>query len=151
MNDNNQNNILDIYCFSSPSEAVNLITELLNEKNFKTLAKYYDLTNSEIKITDLESGDFFIRKVRPEIAHPGGFWRYKHPFAPGFTFKSARATTKDKVYIVEVSISIDQGMDSPIQIGSSYFYMLKTDKGWKLLPDPVAEEDLHNEIPTTFQ
>ena len=150
MNDNNQNDLSDTYYFSSPSEAIEIITELLKGKNFKTLAKYYDLTNSEVKQSDLESGDFFYRKDRPEIFHPGGFWRYKHPFAPGFTFKSVRGTTKDNVYIVEISISIEQGVDSPNQTGSSYFYMMKSDKGWKILPDPVPEEELHNDVPTTL-
>ncbi len=139
MNDNNQKGMSKTYYFSSPAEAVQMITELLKNQNFKTLARYYDLSNSEIKRSELESGDFFIRKKRPEIAHPAGFWRHKHPFAPGFTFNNVKATAKDAVYIVEVSISIDQGADSPKQIGLSYFYMIRSDKGWKVLPDQVSE------------
>jgi hypothetical protein len=151
MNDNKQKDMSEIYNFSSPAEAISIITELLEKKNFKILARYYDLSNSEIKLSELESGDFFIRKERPEIAHPAGFWRYKHPFAPGYKFNSVQATARDGIYIVEVSISIDQGPDSPEQIGLSYFYMIKSDKGWKILPDQVAEDERHTEMPTSVQ
>ena len=99
----------------------------------------------------MESGDFFIRKERPEFAHPAGFWRYKHPFAPGFIFNRVQATAKDAVYVIEVSISIDQGSGSPEQIGLSYFYMVKSDKGWKVLPDLVAEDEHHVEMPKSIQ
>jgi hypothetical protein len=119
----------------------------LAKEKFKILAGYYDLSNSEIKLSELESGDFFIRKERPEVAHPAGFWRYKHPFAPGFKFKSAQPTDNDAIYIVEVSISIDQGPDSPEQTGLSYFYMIQSDKGWKILPDRVAKDEHQTEIP----
>ncbi len=151
MNDNNQKDISKTYYFSSPAEAIQIITGLLDKKNFKILARYYDLSNSEIKLSELESGDFFIRKERPEIAHPSEFWRYKHPFAPGFKFKSVQATAKDAIYIVEVSISIDQGSDSLKQIGLSYFYMVKSDKGWKVLPDHVADDGHHSEMPKSIQ
>jgi len=139
MSDNNQKEISKSYYFSSPAEAIQIISGLLEKKNFKILARYYDLSGSEIKRSELESGDFFIRKERPEIAHPGGFWRYKHPFAPGFTFRNVQATTREAVYLVEVSISIDQDPESSAQIGLSYFYMIKSDKGWQVLPDQVDQ------------
>ncbi len=151
MNDKNQKDSLKAYYFSSPAEAIPIVSALLEKKNFKILAQYYDLTNSEIKLSELESGDFFIRKERPEMAHPAEFWRYKHPFPPLFKFKSIQATTKEAIYIVEVFISIDQGLDSPEQIGLSYFYMVKSDKGWKILPDQGAEDSPHAEIPTSIQ
>ena len=139
MNDISQKDKLKTYYFSSPEESIQIISELLKKNNFKILAKYYDLSNSDIQLSELESGDFFIRRERPQLAHPAEFWRYKHPFAPGFKFKRVQATTREDIYIVEVSISIDQGQDFPQQIGLSYFYMVKSDKGWKILPDQVAE------------
>ena len=140
MDVNNKQDISTTHYFSSPTEAIQIITELLEKADFKMLAKYYDLSKSKIKLSELESGDFFIRKERPEFVHPGGFWRYKHPFAPGFTLNRVQATSNDAVYVIEMSISIDQGSGSPEQIGLSYFYMVKSDKGWKVLPDQVAEE-----------
>jgi hypothetical protein len=149
MKDNTQKDLSNSYYFSSPSISIQIISELLVEKKFKILAKYYDLSNSKIKLSELESGDFFIQKERPEVAHPAGFWRYKHPFAPGFTFSSARVTANDAIYIIEVSISIDQGMDFPKQIGYSHFYMIKSEKGWKILPDQVDEKVHDAEMPVT--
>ena len=148
---NIQKGISKTYYFSSPTDAIPIITDLLEKGNFRILARYYDLSNSKIKLSELKSGDFFIRKERPEIAHPAGFWRYKHPFPPGFIFNSVQATAKDAIYIVEVSISIDQGSDSPKQFGLSYFYMVKSDKGWKVLPDQVTEDGHQAEMPNSIQ
>jgi hypothetical protein len=150
MNANNQQDTSKSNYFSSPAEAIPIITELLKKENFKVLAKYYDLSNSEIKLTELESGTFFIRKDRPKFTHPAGFWRYKHPFSPGFTLNRVEATAKKAVYLVEVSISIDQGSGSPKQIGLSHFYMVKSEKGWKILPDQVAENH-HFEMPNSIK
>jgi len=125
--------------FSTPEEAVPKITELLRNEDFVTLAKCYDLSNSDIPLSDLESGDFFIRTVRPEMSHPAGFWRYKHPFSPGFEYSSTRPSTRESVYIVEVRIVIDQGVDSPEQEGFSLFYMIKSVRGWQVLPEQVAD------------
>lgn len=146
---NNPKNTLPTCYFSSPAEAIQIITELLEKGKFMTLAKYYDLSSSDIKLAELESGDFFIRKERPEFAHPAGFWRYKHPFAPGFTLSRVEATSRETVYLIEVSITIDQGSGSPQQIGLDYFYMIKSDEGWRILPDQVAEDDHHSLMPNT--
>ncbi len=151
MNVNDQQDMSKTCNFSSPAEAIQIITELLEKEDFKILSKYYDLSNSEIKLSELESGDFFIRKKSPEFSHPAGSWCYKHPFAPGFTFNRLEATAKDSVYVIEMSISIDQGSGSPTQIGLSYFYMVKSDKGWKILPDQVTEDERQVEMPTSIQ
>ena len=144
MKNSNQENRVEKLYFTSPAEAIPMISKLLQKNDFKTLARYYDLSNSETKLSDLESGDFFIRKERPEAAHPGGFWSYKHPFAPGFKYKGVRKTGRDPIHVVEVSISIDQGPDSPEQIGLSYFYMIKSQEGWRILPDQVTN-DVHEQ------
>jgi hypothetical protein len=151
MDGNNHQDTLKTYYFSSPAEAIDIITDLLKKSNFKRLAKYYDLSSSGIKLSELESGDFFIRKVRPEFSHPAGFYRYEHPFAPGFTLNSVQATAIDAVYLIEVSISLDQSSESPDQIGLSYFYMVKSQNGWEVLPDRVAEGELCVKIPKSVE
>ena len=133
----NQKNEADNYYFSSPAAAIPIITDLLEKENFKILARYYDLEGSDIRLSELKSGEFFIRRERPEVAHPGGYWRYKHPFAPGFKYKGVQATARESIYMIEVSISIDQGPDSPEQLGMSHFYMIQSEKGWKILPEKV--------------
>ncbi len=133
--------------FSSPQEAIAIISELLRENDYKSLTDYYDLKGSEIKRSDLESGDFFIRKKRPEISHPSEIWRYKHPFAPGYQYASMRPAAKKNVFIIEVNISIDQGEGSPAQKSFSFFYMKISNKGWQILPDVVKGEITSGEMP----
>jgi hypothetical protein len=127
--------------FASPEAAVPLITALLRQEDFKSLAAYYDLSNSEIPRACLESGSFFIREKRPEVAHPAGFWRHKHPFSPGFEYAGMRASGQPQVQVITVEISIDQGEGSPSQVGRSSFYMIQSAPGWQVLPEPVAEAD----------
>ena len=150
MKTNKNTETVDLY-FTSPEAAIPVITDLLEKEQFEILAGYYDLSNSTIKKSELESGDFFIRTKRPESAHPAGFWRYKHPFAPGFKYSATWPTEKEGVYRIEVSISIEQGEDAPLQTGRSGFYMLKTDKGWKLLPDKLSEYPPPGDVPVIVQ
>ena len=126
--------------FSSPEEAIPIITELLEKKNFKTLASYYDLGKSDIDYAELGSGDFFIRKERPEAVHPAGFWRFKHPFAPGFKYSHKSQSSREDVYIIHLRMEIDQGAGSPAQIGEDTFYMIRSDGGWQILPGDVEEK-----------
>lgn len=137
--------------FSSPEEAIPIISELLKKNNFKTLADYYYLSGTEIDRSVLESGDFFIQNKHPEFSHPGGFWRYKHPFAPGYEYSGTRSTSRKEVYIIEVSISIDQGEGTPAQRGFSLFYMKKSDNGWQILPDIVEEDMTANDMPAQIE
>lgn len=135
------------FFFESPALAIPIITELLKNGDFERLAGYYDLSGSEIEKSALKSGEFFIRENPPTVTHPGGFWRYKHPFAPGFDFSRARETERERVYRVEVKISIDQGEGVPEQVGFAYFYMIKSDMGWKILPDKKLGLETFNQTP----
>ncbi|MBU3915412.1 hypothetical protein KKA14_07740 [bacterium] len=120
--------------FASPKEAVQIINILLEKGHFRTLANYYDLSDSGIQLAELATGRFFIRTKKPEITHPGDLWRYKHPFSPGFRFEKTIATDKDNVFLIQVKKVIDQGVASPEQVGLDYFYMKKSADGWQLLP-----------------
>ena len=119
--------------FANPSVAVDQITIMLEEKNWPELAKYYDLSDSPIDRKELVSGEFFYTEEKPEFAHPAGFWRYKHPFAPAFKFKSKRELEEPGVIEVTVGIEIDQG-GGMIQRGMQTFLMRKSDKGYQIMP-----------------
>ena len=121
--------------FDSPEKAIPIITNLLKQQDFRTLSTYYDLSASGIDPATLLSGDFFIRKERPEMAHPGGFWRYKHPFAPGFRYIGMTADTVKDTYTIHLRIEIEQGEGAPPQIGLDTFRMIRSDKGWQILPE----------------
>jgi len=113
---------------------VPLITRLLEARDFETLASYYDLSDSTVDRSELVSGAFFIRQDRPPAAHPGGFWRYKHPFAPGFRFLYAVPADEPDVFSVQVEIRIEQGAGLEDQVGLNEFRMVRSAAGWQVLP-----------------
>ena len=130
--DNDTNTMNPLY-FESPEKAVNEIRKLVVASDWKTLSRYYDLTDSDTKLEELLSSDFFIREERPQVVHPGGFWRYKHPFAPAFKFNYASELEKSGIYEVTLGIEINQG-DGMIQKGIQTFRMRKSEKGFQVLP-----------------
>jgi len=132
--------------FPSPEAAVPVISDLLRKNDFLTLASYYDLTGSAVTRAELESGEYFIRQERPEAAHPSGAWRYKHPFPPGFTYRSMSPGPKENVFLIQVETKIDQGEGAPSQRGIDSFLMVRSDRGWQILPDAVTGE---GELPAT--
>jgi len=121
--------------FESPEAAVKQIADMLREQNFATLAMYYDLSGTGIDRATLRSGAFFVRSERSDGAHPAGLWKHKQPFAPGFGYAGHHKTRTPNVFIVDVSIRIDQGAGSPPQIGYDEFRMRQTAAGWAVLPD----------------
>lgn len=126
----------DALYFESPRQAVPIIKDLLLKKSWATLARYYDLSDSKTRRDELTSGAFFVRQKPPEVGHPAGFWRYKHPFSPSFEYEG-HAPVDDGVVVVTMGVEIDQG-GGMVQRGKSYFKMRKSDRGWSILPEPGA-------------
>jgi len=91
--------------FPNPESSVEIITQLLLSEDWKTLSSYYYLDEVNQNLLDsLQSGEYFIRKDRPEAAHPGGFWKYKNPFSPGFNYDSHEQMTEDLIKVNLMSI-----------------------------------------------
>ena len=107
----------------------------LEQEDWAILARYYDLSGSTVDPADLLSGEFFIRTEPPEVYHPGGFWRYKHPFPPSFDYSFATPSDGSGVVTVQMSIRIDQGAGSPVQEGRQEFRMRESEGGFRVLPD----------------
>ena len=120
--------------FASPADAVGMITDLLRREDWPTLARYYDLTGSDVPSEALTSGRFFLNPARPPSSHPGLPWKYRHPFTPGFTFTDVRRTEVEGVVSVTVGISIDEG-GGRIRRGFSEFRMRKSSAGYQVLPE----------------
>ena len=119
--------------FSSPQESVEIITQLLGDEDWETLSSYYRIESQSRPLLDsLLSGDYYVRKEPPETAHPAGFWKYRHPFPPGFTYAWHEALEED-VIRVHVAIEIDQG-DGTTQQGQASYLMIRSRKGYQLLP-----------------
>lgn len=123
----------DAMYFESPQQAVPAITKMLEAKDWPRLAKHYDLSGSNIDRAMLDSGEFFYTDKRPDVAHPAGFWRYKHPFAPPFRYHGVEPTGDPNVTRVNVMVEIDQG-GGLVQRGLDHFLMRKSAKGWQVLP-----------------
>lgn len=119
--------------FSSPEEAVTIVTKLIGDKDWPGLARYYDLTESDVAPEELGSGRFFLvdegEYVGPPLAGP----KVKRPFQPGFKYDRHAAGPGSKVKVY-VSISIDQG-DAVVLEGSGAFLLKKTPMGYRLLPE----------------
>lgn len=130
---NFQNNEMKNIYFTSPQQSVEIITELLKNENWEILKSYYYLENcSQGVIDSMLSGDYFIRKSKPEVAHPGGFWKYKHPFSPGFNYTSHEEIGGD-IIKVNLMIEIDQG-NGNIQQGISSYFLIKLKNGYQIQP-----------------
>lgn len=119
--------------FSFPRAAVERITELLRAEDWRTLARYYDLTGTSIKREDLASGRFFLRQERPATTHPGLPWKYRHPFTPGFKLAQAVDRAEVGVVTVVVFIEIDEG-GGRVQRGQSEFAMRWSNNSYQILP-----------------
>ncbi len=121
--------------FDSPQAAVPIISQLLRQQNYRTLASYYDLSHSTLSYAQLASESFFIRPERPAAAHPAGLWRYKQPFAPGFYYHQTLPTRSSTIFEIQLQLEIDQGMGMPAQISLDSFKMIQSAQGWQILTD----------------
>ena len=121
--------------FESPRQAVEAITVMLEASDWPALARYYDLEGSDIERAQLVSGEFFYRTERPEAAHPGGFWRYKHPFHPAFHYAWSDPAGEPGIVKVTLEVEIDQGEGSPVQRGMAEFRMRESEHGYQILPN----------------
>jgi hypothetical protein len=119
--------------FDSPASAVGRITDLLRREDWRTLARYYDLTETSIAREELTSGRFFLNRERPANAHPGLPWKYRHPFTPGFQFSEAVDRAEAFVVTVVMTVAIDQG-DGRVQRGFQEFAMRRSGRGYQILP-----------------
>ena len=120
--------------FASPEEAVKKSQPLLVSKNWQELSACYDLSASDIEVGSLEDGSFFYTNERPDMAHPAGFWHYKHPFHPDFNYSRHESGEQENTVVVQVEVRISQGADLPEQIGLHTFGLKKPDKGYQFLP-----------------
>lgn len=121
--------------FSDPKTAVDEIAALLRKNAWAQLARYYDLSGTDVLHDALISGKLFVREKPPEFGHPGGFDRYIQPFAPSFSYMYHQ-TVEDDLVEVTVEIEIDQG-GGMIQRGLDSFRMRKSERGYRLLLKPA--------------
>ena len=117
--------------FDNPKEAVIVTTELLEKRNWSRLARYYDLSGTNIKRNELESGEYFFQSKKQEVNHPGILSRYKRPFAPGFKY-DGEYILNGNTTVVRVRILINQG--TMLQEGVQAFGLKKSKAGFQIIP-----------------
>jgi hypothetical protein len=98
--------------FASVPEAVDALARLLQARDWTGLAACYEADPAALPPA------FFYDPEAP--GHPGGFDRWRHPFPPGFTYRSH--AVEGDVAVVRMGIEIDQG-GGMIQRGSREFRM----------------------------
>ena len=66
------------------------------------------------------------------MSHPAGFWKFKQPFSPQFSYLSHR-NISEEIVEVTVQIKIDEG-GGMFQRGMESFQLRKSSNGYQLLP-----------------
>ena len=117
--------------FTSPEDAAAVVTQLLIEKDWQTLAHYYFLGDTAIDIRDIAQEKFFVRKSEAESHHPTDDPKIFKPFDPSYAFDHAEEQG-DTVTVWMIK-KVDQGNDLE-QIGMQSFLLKRTEKGLQLLP-----------------
>jgi hypothetical protein len=143
----------DADTFSSPQQAVQHIAELQAKEDWRGLARYYDLSGSDVSAASLESGEYF--RAPAGRAPLGGLGMgHREPFTPGFKFDHTEPTDRADVIRVVVAIEIDQGAGNPKQRGFDHFLLRNVSGGYKLLPrlaavaNPAAPPPVHPALQT---
>lgn len=133
--------------FASPGAAVPAISAMLRARDWSTLARYYDLSNSDLSYDDLASGGYFLnpdtdaRRLPPpenELA------RYR-PFHPSAVYVDTEVTGAPNVYVVHVRHDIDQGEGMPVRRAMDSFRMKRTPLGWRILPDGTESGEISDD------
>ncbi|MBE7494449.1 MAG: hypothetical protein HS117_05860 [Verrucomicrobiaceae bacterium] len=125
--------------FTTPEAAVTEAAKMMRDKAWRVLARYYDLSGTDIPRATLDSGVFFMVKVPdqplpPPLAELG----QREPFVPGFQFINTEPDKEPGVTIVHVGMEIDQG-GGPKQKVRSQFRLRKHEQGWQLLPPTTTK------------
>jgi hypothetical protein len=135
---------MDKNYFESPEDAVGIVNQLLNKRDWNTLSNYYLLSESGPKLEDLKSGRFFFTKDSSGPQDPMGFWKYLHPFPPGFTIVGYEELENG---IIRVQVAIEV-LDEPLpgappetpsvmRTMRAFHLHYTKGRGFKLLPDKV--------------
>ena len=135
---------MDKHYFESPENAVIVANHFLEKRDWNTLADYYLLDESGPKREELKSGRFFFTEEPSGPQDPMGFWKYLHPFPPGFTYV-VHEELENGVIRVQVAVEIpdEPPPGAPAEAPSvmrtmrAFYLHYAGGRGFKLLPDKV--------------
>jgi hypothetical protein len=113
--------------FASPEAAVHEINAMLGAHEWKKLARYYDLSESDVPEGDLVSGIYFTGSA-PEAK--------AHPFPPGYVFVSSEPSGLDLVRRIIVAKSLNGSADPSSETS---FLMQRSPEGYRIIPEDAAQ------------
>ena len=128
--------------FGSPEEALVTAGRLVDQQDWETLSRYYDLTlTPQVTRTDLRDGSFFLdAKVNP--TGPQASKRWRQPFPPGSQFVEARAVGDagqiPVVWTLTTVRIMDQG-GGLVQRLVRETKLVRTELGFQFLPPAPTE------------
>lgn len=118
--------------FQSRNEIVAAVDAMLRDKDWETLARYYDISGSSgssLSAAQLTSGEYFYDSS-PDAAPPGEeFRRYRHPFAPGARLDHEMDGDQKDVVVMVVVLELSRGERLVYR-----FRVKRHGWGWQLLP-----------------
>lgn len=114
--------------FRSPEAAVAQINQLLAERNWMRLARYYDFTGSAVTPREITSGSYFLGEVAvpPEPAGP-------RPFPQGYRFLYAEASELPGIVRVVVTARA-VGEAAEAGTDETSFLMARSPEGYRIVP-----------------
>lgn len=119
--------------FSSPEEAVSIITDLMRKEDWLKLGRYHDYAGTGWRENDLQDSAFYLHEIKPEKTHPAIPWKYKFPFAPGFKLESVEDAPQVGVVRVILRLDIDEGGGMK-QTSLVVLLLRKSEKGYQIIP-----------------
>lgn len=109
--------------FQTPKESVGIISQLLKEEDWTTLARYIDTDSTQLDDDELISGKYFIEDSVVEKHH------YK-PFDPELHFLSSHNV--DDICVVELEKDISDNQEVCTK-ATAFFFLHKEDKGYRIV------------------
>jgi hypothetical protein len=117
--------------FASPETAVREINAMLGAHEWRRLALYYDLSDSDVTERDLLNGTYFAGTT------PGGGGKaMPHPFPAGYVFVSSLPTELNLMRRIIVAKSLNGTADPSAQTS---FFMRRSPDGYRIIPEDAAE------------
>lgn len=119
--------------FGSRNSIVPAIDLMLRDKDWTTLAKYYDLEHSEVTAEELLSGDYFYDSTPGAAPATEEYRRYLRPFAPGARLDHEMDGGGQHVVTLVMVLDLHRGTGKKGQ--RVYRFRVKRHTwGWRILP-----------------
>ncbi len=130
--------------FRSPEAAVNTISALLQDEDWVTLAKYYDLSGSNFDVDQLSDGSFFLSSPSDSDNVPTN--SAQRPFTPGLHFLQSKQTHIEDIFEVTVSDKNSEHVEATSERPLQTFFLHRYPEGYQLLLAFPSTEILNSNL-----